>query len=229
MKYKKYEIIEMCENAFTEVNTFYKKDFINYRGKTSDTNEYYTEIVAQYVLEHLEEYKNGIIVITRNKSYKTDGHNGEFSPCSNRIEEIIAKEMYRQGITFDSIGKIIDYQTPLKSKKDDVAGKFDLLSYNEKNNTVYILELKKPDSDETMLRCVLEGYTYLQTINKEKLLCDFNIPPMTKVVASPLVFRNGKQENEMIEGRHLLNRLMQNLGIKPYYITKENEIYFVEE
>ena len=135
MKYKKYEIIEMCENAFTEVNTFYKKDFINYRGKTSDTNEYYTEIVAQYVLEHLEEYKNGIIVITRNKSYKTDGHNGEFSPCSNRIEEIIAKEMYRQGITFDSIGKIIDYQTPLKSKKDDVAGKFDLLSYNEKNNT----------------------------------------------------------------------------------------------
>lgn len=66
-------------------------------------------------------YKKGIFVITRCKTYKAEEHDGKFSPYSNKIEEIIAMEMQRQGMTFDSIGKIIDYQTPLKSKKDDVA------------------------------------------------------------------------------------------------------------
>ena len=70
-------------------------------------------------------------MITRKESYKTKGHDGIYNPNSNRLEEITAMQMYNQckdGSIYDFIGKIIDYQTPLKNSKTDDAGKIDLLS-----------------------------------------------------------------------------------------------------
>ena len=229
MGYKKQEIVEMCTKAFSEKNTFYKQNFINYRGKISDTNEFYTEVIAQFILDNIENYQNGIPMITRATTYKTEGHNGIYSSSSNRLEEIIAMKMYKQGIIFDEIGKIIDYQIPLKSQKNDIAGKIDLLSYNGKNNTVFVLELKKPDSTETMLRCVLEGYTYLKTVDEEKLLEDFDLPPKTLVTAAPLAFWKGNQWTEWQEDRPALHSLCEVLGIKPYFIKEENDTYTILE
>ena len=219
----------MCTTAFSEKNTFYKQNFINYRGKISDTNEFYTEVIAQFILDNIENYQNGIPMITRATTYKTEGHNGIYSSSSNRLEEIIAMKMYKQGIIFDEIGKIIDYQIPLKSQKNDIAGKIDLLSYNGKNNTVFVLELKKPDSTETMLRCVLEGYTYLKTVDEEKLLEDFDLPPKTLVTAAPFVFWKGNQWTEWQEDRPALHSLCEVLGIKPYFIKEENDTYTILE
>lgn len=79
----------------------------------------------------------------------------------------------------------------------DTAGKIDLLSYD--GRVLRILELKKPDSEETMLRCVLEGYTYMKTVDGEKLLGEWKFPEDTTIKASPFVFRNGAQHQEMME------------------------------
>ena len=131
----------------------------------------------------------------------------------------------KDGLRYDFIGDIIDYQTPLKNKRSDTAGKIDLLSYD--GSTAYILELKKPDSDESMLRCVLEGYTYMQTVDKAKLIDDFGLLKETVIKASPFVFKDKLQHNQMKENRNHLFRLMQLIDSKPYYITKENNIYKV--
>lgn len=166
MRYTKQDIIEMCDKSILNTATFYKQDFINYRGRTSDTKELFTEIVAEYVLHHIDEFINNIPMITRQSSYKQN-HDGTYRDGTGRDEEIIAIKMFLQsqeGVQFDYIGKIIDYQTPLKSKRTDIAGKIDLLSYDGK--TLRVLELKKPQSNETILRCVLEGYTYLLTLDK---------------------------------------------------------------
>ena len=125
------------------------------------------------------------------------------------------------------IGNIIDYQTPLKNKRTDIAGKIDLLSYD--GNCLRVLELKKPFSDETMLRCVLEGYTYLKTVDAAKLLDNFELPANTKVVACPFVFKYGKQYQAMLEKRPHLYKLMEMLESKPYYIIKQDNLYIVEE
>ena len=139
-------------------------------------------------------------------------------------------EMFEQslnGCVYDFIGKIIDYQTPLKNKRTDVAGKIDLLSYDGK--TLYVLELKKPDSKESMLRCVLEGFTYMKTADNKKLLKDFMLPSDTIIKASPFVFKDMIQHKQMREVRPHLFKLMTLLDSKPFYITKENNIYKVEE
>lgn len=229
MGYSKIDILKKCQNAFHDIKTFYKQSFVNYNGKTEDTNEYYTEIVAKFLCDNITAFINGIPQITREASYKTEGHDGGFNPNTPREEERIALEMFNQskrGVRYDFIGHIIDYQTPLKNKRSDVAGKIDLLSCD--GNTLYILELKKPDSEESMLRCVLEGFTYMQTANKDKLLEDFQLPKTTIIKATPFVFKDKLQHIQMGEERPYLHRLMQMLDSKPYYIYKEEQVYRVK-
>ena len=229
MVYTRDDVLKKCFDAFKDIKTFYKKAFINYSGKTSDTDEYYTEVIAEFLCDNLPAFIDGIPKISRETTYKTESHNGQFDPSSTREEEIIAMEMFNlseNGHIYDYIGKIVDYQTPLKNKRSDVAGKIDLLSYD--GETLYILELKKPDSDESMLRCVLEGFTYMKTVDNEKLLNDFKLLPETKIVACPFVFKDRNQHNEMKEHRPQLFKLMKLLNSKPYYI-ESRDYYKVEE
>lgn len=230
MGYTRKEILEKCQTAFDDIKTFYKQPFINYNGKTDDTNEYYTEVVADFLCHNISSYIDGIPQITRESSYKTLGHNGDFDIDTPREEEKIAMEMFKQSQSrtpYNHIGNIIDYQTPLKNKRSDVAGKIDLLSYD--GNILYILELKKPDSEESMLRCVLEGFTYMQTVNKNKLLQDFKLPDNTIIKASPFVFYGKEQHNEMSQHRPCLYKLMTLLDSKPFYIIKDTQYKVVEE
>ena len=117
----------------------------------------------------------------------------------------------------------------MKNKQGDEAGKIDLLAYNKDSNTgiLRILELKKADSDETMLRCVLEAYTYLKIADKAKLLKDFGLPEDTIVKACPFVFFEGEQYKKMQEGREHLEELITKLGIEIIYLKEENEEYSI--
>lgn len=220
-KKTKSEILEKVEKAAKDMNSFYTKEFVKYSGRTKDTGEYYTEIVAQYLCEHLELFDQ-IQVISRKNSYNID-HDGRYGKQSSKAEVNIAKNIYNQSndrnVAFDKIGLVIDYQTPLKDTNKDEAGKIDLLSFDGK--TARILELKNENNNETMLRCVLEGYTYLKRIDKEKCAIDFGLPADICFKASPLVFIGGVQENEYIdESRIYLHKLMELLDVTPFFLVQ---------
>ena len=224
--YKKDEIINKLENL-KDISTLYKEDFINYRGDTTDTKEKYTEVIAEWLIKNFNLFDN-IKKITRQSSYKVDTHDGKHNnQNSNRLEEIMAIEIFNQK-SLNILGKVIDYQTPLKDKLGDEAGKIDIVSYDKDNKIVYLLELKREDSKETMLRCVLEIFTYSKTLDKDKFLEDFNLPKDTKIKASPLVFFNSSQHKEMIEGDNkFLKQLMDRLDIEPFYIIKNSNYYAI--
>lgn len=226
-KYSKNEILEEIQ----DMGNFYKRKVVNYRGTTSDSKEYYTEVVAEWILKNIYLF-DYIKPITREKSYKVDSHDGKNKDNdSNREEEKIAMKLFdlseNQGKVFEIIGKIIDYQTPLKDIQTDKAGKIDLLAYNESKKTLRILELKRPDSKETMLRCVLEAYTYLKVVDRAKLLKDFGLPENTKIKACPFVFYDGEQHKEMKDDRENLGKLIEKLGIEVIYLKEENGEYSV--
>lgn len=226
MSYTRKQILLRLDEMASNMSLFYKKGCINYRGKTTDTKEYYTEVISEWLLEHLELLEQ-ISPITRQSSYWVYGHDSiPDNPDSNREEELIAMAMKRQGHLM-LVGQVLDYQIPLKNVQKDKAGKIDLLAYD--STTLRILELKEPDSKETMLRCVLEGYTYLKTVDQAKLLADFGLPADTKVTACPFVFRGGFQWEEMQQNRPYLKRLMEALNSKPYYIKQENGTFTVTE
>lgn len=228
-KYSKNEILEEIQ----DMGNFYKRKVVNYRGTTSDSKEYYTEVVAEWILKntYLFDY---IKPITREKSYKVNTHDGKNKDNdSNREEEKIAMKLFdlsqNQGKVFDVIGKIIDYQTPLKDIQTDKAGKIDLLAYNENKKILRILELKKPDSKETMLRCVLEAYTYLKIVDKAKLLKDFALPEDTEIKACAFVFHGKEQYKEMQKNKENLGELIKKLDIEIIYLKEENGEYSVIE
>ena len=231
-KYSKNEILEEIQ----DMGNFYKRKVVNYRGTTSDSKEYYTEVVAEWILKNIYLF-DYIKPITREKSYKVDSHDGKNKDNdSNREEEKIAMKLFdlsqNQGKVFDVIEKIIDYQTPLKDMQTDKAGKIDLLAYNENEKTLRILELKKPDSKETMLRCVLEAYTYLKIVDKAKLLKDFGLAENTKIKACPFVFYSGEQHQEMKEikdSRKNLGELIEKLGIEVIYLEEKDGEYIIKK
>ena len=235
-KYSKEEIIKKLEASKSEMGQFYSEDFLNYISETSDKEGDYTEIIAEWLLNNIKLFDE-IKPITREKNYKVKTHDGKIkNEKSNREEEIIAMKLFElsqnQGKVFDIIGKIIDYQTPLKNIRADKAGKIDLLAYNEEEKILRILELKRPNSDETMLRCVLEAYTYLKVVDKVKLLKDFGLPEDTEIKACAFVFYDGKQHKEMKEikdNRKNLGKLIGKLGIEVIYLKEENGEYSVIE
>ena len=233
-KYSKNEILEEIQ----DMGNFYKRKVVNYRGTTSDSKEYYTEVVAEWILKNIYLF-DYIKPITREKSYKVNTHDGKNKDKdSNREEEKIAMKLFdssqNQGKVFEIIGKIIDYQTPLKDIQTDKAGKIDLLAYNEKENpkTLRILELKKLDSKETMLRCVLEAYTYLKIVDKAKLLKDFGLPEDTIIKACPFVFYGKEQYREMQaikDDRKNLGKLIEKLGIEVIYLEEKDGEYSIKK
>lgn len=216
--YIKDEIINKLENL-KDISTLYKEDFINYRGDTTDTKEKYTKVIAEWLIKNFNLFDN-IKKITRQSSYKVDTHDGKHNnQNSNRLEEIMAIEIFNQK-SLNILGEVIDYQTPLKDKLGDEAGKIDIVSYDKDNKIVYLLELKREDSKETMLRCVLEIFTYSKTLDKDKFLEDFNLPKDTKIKASPLVFFNGSQYKEMADSDNkYLKDLIKKLEIELFYIS----------
>ena len=231
--YSKDEIIKMMEEAKSDMKNFYKKEFVNYSGETSDTKEYYTEIIAEWLLDNFYLFDT-IKMISRESSYKVKTHDGKIKDeKSNHEEEKIAMELFdysqNKGVTFDIIGKIIDYQTPLKNVQKDDVGKIDLLAYNENEKTLRILELKRPDSKETMLRCVLEAYTYLKIVDKTKLLKDFGLPEDTVIKACPFVFYGKEQYREMQQDREHLKDLIEKLGIEVIYLEEKNGEYSIKK
>ena len=232
-KYSKEEIIKKLEESKSEMGQFYSENFLNYIGETSDKEGDYTEIIAGWLLDNIELFDD-IEMISRKSNYKVKTHDGVIkNEGSKREEEKIAMKLFHssqnQGKVFDIIGKIIDYQTPLKNVRADKAGKIDLLAYNEKENpkTLRILELKKLDSKETMLRCVLEAYTYLKVVDKAKLLKDFGLPKNTKIKACPFVFYGKEQYKEMQEDRKNLKELIEKLEIEVIYLEEKDGEYSI--
>lgn len=114
MAYTREQIRLRLADLAIDMSLFYRKSCINYRGKSSDTNEFYTEIIAEWLLEHLD-LLDQIRPITRKSSYRIKEHDGiPKHPDSNREEELIAMALKRQG-TLSLVGQVLDYQTPLKN------------------------------------------------------------------------------------------------------------------
>ena len=173
MKKTKRETIDEFKKALSNIETLYKARCVNWIGKTSDTSELYTEIIANELLLELKEFDK-ISTVRRTKTYCRESHcNITIDLCdSNRDEENFAKRI--TGLTLDGLGLIKDFQIPLKNSiADKGLGKIDLISYNKESKILYLIELKYEGNKETLLRATLESYTYYKIVDKSKLINDY--------------------------------------------------------
>lgn len=135
--YSRMEIINEVGVQINKIDQLYKSKNINYTGKTGDTKELFTEVIAEELMRlDIKNRLKEINEVEREKGYRVATHNGVVSTQrkedSNRKEERYAIQLYnwsQSGKVFNHIGKIIDYQAPLKnSEADKGLGKIDLIS-----------------------------------------------------------------------------------------------------
>ena len=243
MKYSNGQTINELKKELSTIENLYKANCVNWIGTTNNTNELYSEIIADELVHNLAVFHQ-ISTVTRTETYCRENHcNIEIDICkSNRDEENFAKRL--TGLTLENIGLIKDYQIPLKDTRADKGlGKIDLISFNEETKTLYLIELKYEGNKETLLRASLESYTYYKIIDKDKLKNDcfknqnfilnkvFNQLDPSEIIVKPavLVVPNCKAYKELKEvtlgQRPKLKALAHALDIK--YFTLEfltNEI-----
>ena len=151
---------------------FYKAPIVNYKGYVNGSKNLYSEIIAKTLVSEdlVKEWDK--LKPVRSNHFDTD-HTPTQNELSitNRKEEILAKLLFYQGEVKD-LGYIFDYQTPLKKDRSDSYGKIDLLGYNTDDKCYSVIELKyRPSgSDETLLRCVLEAYTYYKLLDLDQIV-----------------------------------------------------------
>lgn len=189
---------KQIQSMLVPIGQLYKAGCLNYRGK-ADSGRCYQEICAEHLLrtKFPELIRNPSLKITRTGSYNIIRHGGEIKKSvTNREEEHLAKVIFN---TFkdkkqNPLGEMYNYQVPLKNNRTDDAGKIDLISYD--GETLYLIELKKGDSSETLLRCIMEIATYAQVIDSKKLLEDYFLPANTKIQATVLFPEENKNLSE---------------------------------
>lgn len=149
---------------------FYKSPVVNYKGKVTGSKDLYSEVIAETLINDnfIKDWLN--LIPERPEHFKINHPNTDKNvdalKITNRKEEILAKLLFYQG-NVDGLGYIFDYQTPLKKTRNDSYGKIDLLGYNTDDECYSVIELKyRPSgSEETLLRCILEAYTYYKLLD----------------------------------------------------------------
>lgn len=153
---------------------FYKSAVVNYKGKVTGSKDLYSEVIAETLINDnfIKDWLK--LIPVRPEHFKINHPNTDENvdalKITNRKEEILAKLLFYQG-NVDGLGYIFDYQTPLKATQNDSYGKIDLLGYNKDNKCYSVIELKyRPSgSEETLLRCVLEAYTYYRLLDIKQI------------------------------------------------------------
>lgn len=161
---------------------FYKSSIVNYKGYVQGTSQAdknrYSEVIASTLLsKNLLSAWTGLKPV-RSNHFDTNHSSSEIVDMNklqdtNRKEEILAKLLFYQR-EVDGLGYIFDYQTPLKETQNDSYGKIDLLGYNTDDECYSVIELKyRPSgSEETLLRCILEAYTYYKLLDLKQIKAD---------------------------------------------------------
>lgn len=218
--------IEQSLDDYVNMDTLYQEHYVVSNNLTSDTHERYCDVVCAWLLYNLDSLTADAAfdIIDRHTTSKhynmSNIHTGVIENLtSGRVEEHIAMQMKDKD--YDFIGKVLDYQTPLKSKQSDEAGKIDLIAIT--GRVLRIIELKIPDSKESLLRCVLEAYTYFRKIHKQHLAEDFNLAGRAIVIPAVLVAAGSHQVEEYLRDNSLTVTLMHKLGVEIFtYVVDEN-------
>lgn len=196
----------------------YENDFIQQYLKTNDEANYASqgEELAKVIcpkfssfIRSINHFKNTVFQKYPNaynqalwgehdgcysEIFTSDNKNRTSSSVNIQREKNIAKSLFNitkcgRDILLDSrrltrdLGEILDYEVPLNHAS---SRNIDLISARAK--TLYILELKKCHSQETLLRCLLEAYTYSCLVDRSRLKESFGFGQDTSICICPLIF-----------------------------------------
>lgn len=218
------ETIKELEYELKDTKNLYDSNCIKWTDKTLDTREYYTEVIARELLKPEKLVLLEKIKQINRPNYSVESHDGQHNGDTNRAEEIFAMRL--KGKKLEKLGFVVEYQVPLKEKRLDDAGKIDLVT--SANKSAYIVELKYTGNKETLLRAILEIWTYYRQLNKANFLDSFEVLKQneTEDIKRAVLLRAGctaYEETKELTSRPALKRLVKALDVD-IFLLEENEV-----
>ncbi len=222
----KCELIERIKNRKTFL---YKVDVL--------TTHHYTNDAIDYILENEIELVNGEYIlkdakkITRIKSYNLKHDKSEEMPNGGELmcsEKWLVKNMFSGKIDHDDVfGELIDYEVPLNNKRNDGTGDIDFISM--KNDKLWMVEIKNYDSDEAILKAILEIQSYYQIVDKEKLISDYtkdyNLPADIEIEKVVAIFDRTEASRQYKESNKVKELIkMFNIRVVRVIRNADNEL-----
>lgn len=206
MDYTKEKIVEMTgtdiaehgnwikdlnsKNDFMGADTFGLSESASRIGKTSDTNEDYTEVVGAFLLENGfigKDNFTGVKQITKKAAYQA---HTKFSPASCYLSLHLEEKF----------ATIVESEIELGNYPDDKAGVVDLITYKKDLDELYLIEFEPNYSENTLLSAALKIQTHYQTVDKKKLVNDFysigKINSKNPKIKKVLVLEDGSTTNQ---------------------------------
>lgn len=188
MKVKEADIRQIVRDRLKDnINSFYTDRMLNYEGTTADTKIIVSEVIADELNKNYAQLsKIGKNTLIRRSKPFNCGHKG-IANVRNRINkfgELTYNEKCLAIALFNSeqsycLGKIFDYEVPIKETKNDKYGKVDLVSTHDPSHSIKLIELKIKSErrGETLLRAILEIYTYYKLISGsyDKFIRDYKL------------------------------------------------------
>lgn len=212
--------LAQLERALENIATLYTSSCVNWKGNATENLSYSEKISGQLLKYDIKERLSRIPAIQR-KNYNIE-HDGIIrNHGSNRHEEKFAIALHNKDRPF--IGKIINYQVPLKARQTDKAGKIDLIAFREDPNNAVIVELKFKDNAETLLRAVLEIVTYYHQLSHKNFIDSYNVFAGLQPQEIKKAFLLGEGTQSYNDAMHLerfpnLSELMKELQIEVFGI-----------
>ncbi len=244
------ETKDALNEAIKDMDTLYNAGCIKWTGNTKvEKSKPYSEVISEELLRlynDKDKLLEKIKKIDRKKSYccshKNSKQNYNYKSIRDLSEKELAKCLCNKNIR--GLGYIFDYQIPLKDVRSDNAGEIDLISISNDGKTIFLIELKHPAADDSLLRCCLEIHTYYQQLNREKFIKDIKeayskcLEKTNQKIAKKLEDFKGdiKKAIFIFEGTFAAKmekakeyrktrKLMNTLGIKTFvFSTKEIEL-----
>lgn len=145
--------------------SIYQSDYLNAR-----TN---TDAVAEWILSQFGEITLNTAGL-REKNFCVCEHRGQARLKTN-VSQVTEKRLVRAMYNARKVaplGTIRDYEIPLKATRGAKHGDLDLIAYRP--SELMIIEAKAPQSRETILKAILQAYTYTMLIvAKDKIKTQF--------------------------------------------------------
>jgi len=221
------ETVQVLEHELKNAKKLYNANCVNWKGNPSDSKEYYTEVISRELLKEKKFVLLGKIAQINRVNYNVDTHDGKHNGNTNRAEEIFAMRL--KGKKLEKLGFVIEYQVPLKEKRSDDAGKIDLVTST--NESIYIVELKYIGNKETLLRAILEIWTYYKQLNKVNFLKSFKLLKQNKIedIRKAVLLSvdcNAYNEAKELSKRPKLKQLAKALDVDIFLLEENGKISY---
>ena len=193
-----------------------------YQSESLKAASYSEKYFARWILEEFDD----IALNTENlrqARFKVPDHHGQAQVAQTQVLEMTEKRLVRalfNAARLPPLGSMLDYEVPLKTTEAAPHGDIDLLTHDA--SSLLLIEAKQGGSSESLLKAVLQAYTYSSLVAhvKASFVGCYGMDESVKLTPAVLTFgtaASGKQLAELERQpntRALILRLNQELAAK---------------